>query len=310
VDYANNKMALQVANTNTVLFVSSAYTSSDSGFGRTKFNTINDAVNSIKDSSINKQYTVRLMDAGTHNEWETIWAGDHTGTYLGIIPANNTYVTIESGDINHPENYVLKWDGLAGFAAGTVLTQAQAMQRALFHLTNRNLHVTIQGFTLQGKNLRYLVHPESAGSGNSSVWLVQNCVIDWQGSDGVSGWVGTGIGIGISAGENGTIRNCKLTTHPDNAIIGHNNGWSTDVQYGNGAKPFVTPGAKLTIENCDLNGHSITQYTTSNDADTFDELTIKNCKRVNQVSIGAPASGKTNSWKVKTEFSDITTISV
>lgn len=282
--------------------VSPSFTSSTAGWGITKFNSLITAHNSITDSSYYNRYLI-LVYPGTYDDWKTTWQGvngETGGSYYGIIPKD--YVYFESTDIEHPENYILTWDGYYGFTSP--MTTDQAMRRCLFHVSAHPCHTHIKGFTLQSKNCRYAFHAESGAAGNGNDWLLQNCIIDWQGCPDGSGYTGDAIGIGISAGEKGHIKNCKILNAyaSNNKISGHNNGWNT-AEYANGAKPFVTPGATLTIENCDLNGNDIQQTTLDNDANIFDVLNIINCRNINNINLGFQGGATVQNWKVNIENS-------
>lgn len=285
----------------TILEVSKDYTPSTKGWGVTKFSDLITAHNSISNSSITNQYLIRAHP-GEYNEWETVFATYNSSVYYtGILVKD--YVYFESTDIEHPENYILKWDGHAGHAEGTKLTKDEAMQKCLFHIVNYPSHTYIKGFTLQAKNARYCIHPESAGTGYGNEWLIENCIFDWQGCPDVEGYTGVAVGIGISTGDTGAIKNCKFKNVGD--IWGHNNGWDTTRLGSN--KPFVVQGANLTVENCDMNGNNITMATSSNDATTFDVLNIVNCKHVNGLYSGLLIDGLTQNWKANIIASQIVT---
>ena len=215
----------------------------------------------------------------------------------------NDYVYFESTDINHPENYILNWDGHAGFSEGYTMNTTQAMRRCLFHLDKRPLHTHIKGFTLRAKNTRYCIHPETAGTGWGNEWLIENCIFDWQGCPNVSGYSGATVGIGISSGESGRIKNCKWKNEGYAGIVGHNNGF-TENQW-NAEKPFFVEGANLLIENCDLNNCSITQDTLRDNIDGFDLLTIKNCRNVKSVNTGLQGEASKQNWKVEIIQSEV-----
>ena len=176
-------------------------------------------------------------------------------------------------------------------------------RRCLFHLDKRPLHTHIKGFTLKAKNTRYCIHPETAGTGWGNEWLIENCIFDWGGCPNVNGYSGATVGIGISSGEKGHIKNCKWKNTGYAGIVGHNNGF-TENQW-NAKKPFFVEGANLLIENCNLNGCSISQDTLKDDIDGFDLLTIKNCRNIKSITTGLQGSAVQQNWKVEVIQSEV-----
>lgn len=288
----------------TTLEVSPSYSIETSGFGVTKFNSLIDAHNYTDNKSSETNRFLIKVHQGTYDDWGTKFTGSDGETsenYLGIRV--NDYVYFESTDINHPENYILNWDGHNGFSEGYMMNRTQAMRRCLFHLDKRPLHTHIKGFTLRAKNTRYCFHTETAGTGWGNDWLIENCIFDWQGCPNVSGYSGATVGIGISSGESGHIKNCKWKNTGYGGIVGHNNGF-TENQW-NADKPFFVEGASLIIENCDLNGCSIQQDTLNDNIDGFDLLTIKNCRNVKSVSNGLQGNAVKQNWKVEVIQSEV-----
>ena len=288
----------------TTLEVDIKYTSATSGYGVSRFNSLIDAHNYTNNKSSETNRFIIKVHPGTYNDWSAKFAGsdDETGeTYLGIRV--NDYVYFESTDINHPENYILNWDGHSGFSEGYKMNSTQAMRRCLFHLDKRPLHTHIKGFTLRAKNTRYCIHLETAGTGWDNEWLIENCIFDWNGCPNVIGYNGATVGIGISSGESGHIKNCKWKNTDYAGIVGHNNGFT--VNQWNADKPFFVEGANLLIENCDLNGCSITQDTLNDNIDGFDLLTIKNCKNIKSVTNGLQGNAVKQNWKVEIIQSEV-----
>ena len=286
------------------LEVSPSFNTSTSGFGVSKFNSLITAHEYTNGkSNINNRYLIKVHP-GTYNDWGTVFAGSDVETaenYIGIRV--NDYVYFESTDINHPENYILEWDGHSGFSNGYTMNRTQAMRRCLFHLDKRPLHTHIKGFTLKAKNTRYCIHPETAGVGWGNEWLIENCIFDWGGCPNVTGYSGATVGIGISSGEKGHIKNCKWKNTGYAGIVGHNNGF-TENQW-NAKKPFFVEGGNLLIENCDLNGCSITQDTLKDDIDGFDLLTIKNCRNIKSIATGLQGTAVQQNWKVDVIQSEV-----
>lgn len=304
VDIIDDLKTVNDSYTLTTLEVNKTYNSDTSGFGVTKFNSLIDAHNYTNNKS---SYTNRFLikvHPGTYDDWGTKFAGSDGEVgegYLGIRV--NDYVYFESTDINHPENYILNWDGYTGFSEGYTMNRTQAMRRCLFHLDKRPLHTHIKGFTLKAKNTRYCIHPETAGTGWGNEWLIENCIFDWQGCPNVSGYIGATVGIGISSGESGHIKNCKWKNEGYAGIVGHNNGFAEN--QWNAEKPFFVEGSTLLIENCDLNNCSITQDTLRDNIDGFDLLTIKNCRNIKSVNTGLQGTASKQNWKVDVIQSEV-----
>lgn len=308
VDELRNDVNLLKQNNNsykiTTLEVNPSFSSSTQGYGVTKFKSLIDAHNFTDGKSdINNRYLIKVHP-GTYKDWELVFGGsdgESGENYLGIRV--NDYVYFESTDINHPENYILEWDGHSGFSDGYTMNSTQAMRRCLFHLDKRPLHTHIKGFTLKAKNTRYCIHPETAGTGWGNEWLIENCIFDWGGCPNVTGYSGATVGIGISSGEKGHIKNCKWKNSGFGGIVGHNNGFAENQWNAN--KPFFVEGANLTIENCDFNGCSINQDTLRDNIDGFDLLTIKNCHNIKSVNTGLQGSASKQNWKVELIQSEV-----
>jgi hypothetical protein len=289
----------------TIIEVSKGFNINDDGFGTTKFNDLITAHNLITNSSERNQFKI-LVHPGTYDEWETVWAGSTTeddGIARGILCKD--YVYYEAIDITHPENYILSWDGHAGFPVDYIMTAEQAMTRSLFQIGTYPTHTHLKGFTFRMKNGRYCVHPETAGAGNGNEWSIENCIFDWLGCDKViDNWQGNTLGIGISCGEIGRIKNCKWTANGLGNISGHNNGWSFTHM---GGAPFLIPGAKLIFENCDFGNREVRFDTYSVDANVHDTLDLINCKGISHGYFGFQGGQTIQNWRANVIASDITT---
>jgi len=286
----------------TILEVSPEFNSSTPGWGVTKFASMITAHNSILDNSKNNQYKIKLIKPGTYNEWQTVFPGvdgDSTidKSYQGIVVKD--YVSFESGDIDHPENYILTWDGHSGYSNGYVMSTDQAMRKCIFHITGA--HTSIKGFKFVNKNTRYCVHPESASTGANNEWTLENCIFEWNGRPNCIEAGGTSVGIGISSGEIGNIKNCKFTGLVQGGIGGHNNGWYD----GQGTKPFIVPGAILNIENCDFGGTVIFMKSYVIDANLYDVLNLKNCRRISAAAFGFENDQTVQNWRATVQACEI-----
>lgn len=287
-----------------IIEVSHDFTSSTVGYSTTKFSNLIDAHNYTNNKSNYYNRYIIKVHPGHYKEWETVWSGfDSSVNYRGI--RINDYVYFESTDITKPENYILEWDGYVG--CDRTMTTSECMQKCLFHIDKRPTHTHIKGFHLKSKNTRYCIHPETASTGAGNEWLIENCIIKFEGRPNCEVEGGMGIGIGISMEEKGFIKNCKFADNGKSGIGGHNNGWSTMWQ---GEVPFMAKGAELTIENCDLGNNNIYMQTTNNTAKGYDLLNVINCSNVSEIKTKSTVDGVPNKWRVKKEYCDaeITTI--
>lgn len=287
-----------------IIEVSHDFTSSTVGYSTTKFSNLIDAHNYTNNKSNYYNRYIIKVHPGHYKEWETVWSGfDSSVNYRGI--RINDYVYFESTDITKPENYILEWDGYVG--CDRTMTTSECMQKCLFHIDKRPTHTHIKGFHLKSKNTRYCIHPETASTGAGNEWLIENCIIEFEGRPNCEVEGGMGIGIGISMEEKGFIKNCKFADNGKSGIGGHNNGWSTMWQ---GEVPFMAKGAELTIENCDLGNNNIYMQTTNNTAKGYDLLNVINCSNVSEIKTKSTVDGVPNKWRVKKEYCDaeITTI--
>lgn len=269
-DKAYVKKAVNIMN---YIYVSKDYDESTEGFGKTYFNSIIAANDSITDNSKETPYTI-IVKSGTtaepcvYDEFEDLYGSStDTSSLQGIVTKN--YVYYESETPDNPSACKLKWDGVEGYLKWDgeedykegELTNEVATKKCIFHLTNglRGMHTHIKGFTIESKNTRYGIHTESGGYGRNEEWVVENCIIEYGGRPDVyKGAVTPIIGMGMSPHEKGTIRNVKAFfsdgfTSGTRALNCHDN-YETTV-YRN--VPSVKVGAKLTIDNCDFSDNAI-----------------------------------------------------
>ena len=289
--------------TRTIFNVSKDFDETTIDFGVFNYNNIIDAHKNVINSAETNQYVIRCMP-GIYDEFEEEWAGSDEepdeGSYLGILVQNYEY--FESFDKECPELTTLKWDGSAGFS--TSMTHLQAARRCIFHINMKNKHTKIEGFSFDCKNVRYCIHPETAGQGWGNKWHIKNCILKFSGRPFVQpadpSW--TYIGIGLSNGEHGIIERCKFIENDGkSAIFAHNNPFATSV-----LKKEVSfkVGARLDIIQCDFGNKIIDiSTTTSNVADTYDVCEIVGCKNNAGVSVKPYSDGSQN-WKVSLINSD------
>ena len=289
--------------TRTIFNVSKDFDETTIDFGVFNYNNIIDAHKNVINSAETNQYVIRCMP-GIYDEFEEEWAGSDEepdeGSYLGILVQDYEY--FESFDKECPELTTLKWDGSAGFS--TSMTHLQAARRCIFHINMKNKHTKIEGFSFDCKNVRYCIHPETAGQGWGNKWHIKNCILKFSGRPFVQpadpSW--TYIGIGLSNGEHGIIERCKFIENDGkSAIFAHNNPFATSV-----FKKEVSfkVGARLDIIQCDFGNKIIDiSTTTSNVADTYDVCEIVGCKNNAGVSVKPYSDGSQN-WKVSLINSD------
>lgn len=287
----------------TIYNVSKDFDETTIDFGVFNYNNIIDAHKNVINSAETNQYVIRCMP-GIYDEFEEEWAGSDEepdeGSYLGILVQDYEY--FESFDKECPELTTLKWDGSAGFS--TSMTHLQAARRCIFHINMKNKHTKIEGFSFDCKNVRYCIHPETAGQGWGNKWHIKNCILKFSGRPFVQpadpSW--TYIGIGLSNGEHGIIERCKFIENDGkSAIFAHNNPFATSV-----LKKEVSfkVGARLDIIQCDFGNKIIDiSTTTSNVADTYDVCEIVGCKNNAGVSVKPYSDGSQN-WKVSLINSD------
>lgn len=290
--------------TRTIYNVSKDFDETTLDFGIFNYNNIIDAHKNVINSAETNQYVIRCMP-GLYDEFEKEWAGSDEepgddGSYLGILVQDYEY--FESFDKECPEITTLKWDGSAGFS--TSMTHLQAARRCIFHINMKNKHTKIEGFSFDCKNVRYCIHPETAGQGWGNKWHIKNCILKFSGRPFVqpadSSW--TYIGTGLSNGEHGIIERCKfIENEGKQAVFAHNNPFAQSII---NKEISIKVGARLDIVQCDFGNKLIDiSTTTSNVADTYDVCEIVGCKNNARVSV-KPYSDGTQNWKVSLINSD------
>ena len=279
------------------LYVSNDYDEDTEGFGKTKFNSILSANNSISDNSYHNRYTIVVM-AGTYTDLQDKYAGmSDVGLvgYRGVMTKD--YVYYESENIYNPAATIIKWDGATGFDKSTLKSE-DIIKKCPFHL-DLNVHTHIKGFTFDCKNIRYGIHLESGGTGYATNWVVGHCTFIWGGrADCVDYANKTTVpvfGCGHSFGEVGLIENCKII--PTHCTIGYQNHDNAD------NSDFGLPikvGAKITFKDCDFGGTEIQARTLKGAyADTPNVLTIDNCINISAINKMYAAPADHCDWDIK-----------
>ena len=279
------------------LYVSNDYNEETEGFGKTKFNSILSANNSISDNSYHNRYTIVVM-AGIYTDLQDKYAGmSDVGLvgYRGIMTKD--YVYYESENIYNPAATVIKWDGATGFDKSTLKSE-DIIKKCPFHL-DLNVHTHIRGFTFDCKNIRYGLHLESGGTGYATEWTVSNCIFKWGGrADCVDYANKTTVpvfGCGHSFGEVGLIENCKIIpTHCTIGYQSHDNADNSDFGLP------IKVGTKITIKDCDFGGTEIQARTLKGAyADTPNVLTIDNCINISAINKMYAAPADHCDWDIK-----------
>ena len=280
------------------LYVSNDYNEETEGFGKTKFNSILSANNSISDNSYHNRYTIVVM-AGIYTDLQDKYAGmSDVGLvgYRGIMTKD--YVYYESENIYNPAATVIKWDGATGFDKSTLKSE-DIIKKCPFHL-DLNVHTHIKGFTFDCKNIRYGIHLESGGTGYATNWVVGHCTFIWGGrADCVDYANKTTVpvfGCGHSFGEVGLIENCKIIpTHCTIGYQSHDNADNSDFGLP------IKVGAKITFKDCDFGGTEIQARTLKGAyADTPNVLTIDNCINISAINKMYAAPADHCDWIVNT----------
>lgn len=279
------------------LYVSNDYNEDTEEFGKTKFNSILSANNSISDNSYHNRYTIVVME-GIYTDLQDKYAGmSDVGLvgYRGVMTKD--YVYYESENIYNPAATVIKWDGATGFDKSTLKSE-DIIKKCPFHL-DLNVHTHIKGFTFDCKNIRYGMHLESGGTGYATNWVVGHCTFIWGGrADCVDYANKTTVpvfGCGHSFGEVGLIENCKIIpTHCTIGYQSHDNADNSDFGLP------IKVGAKITFKDCDFGGTEIQARTLKGAyADTPNVLTIDNCINISAINKMYAAPADHCDWDIK-----------
>lgn len=143
---------------------------------------------------------------------------------------------------------VLKWDGADGYTKP--VTDANCVNKCLFHIPTNSKGIYIKGFTFESKNTRYCMHIETVGSTDECDWHFENCVFNWGGRPDTAedGTVATAcIGTGYSMLEFGEFINCIIkctnTNHANHMVFqSHDN--------PDNIFTSIKRGEHLRFENC------------------------------------------------------------
>ena len=199
----------------------------------------------ITDNSETNRYRI-IVKQGTYTDLQEKYSGVDGNGYQGVVC--KPYVTYRSENILKPDLCVLKWDGADGYT--TPVTDANCVNKCLFHIPTNSKGIYIKGFTFESKNTRYCMHIETVGSTDECDWHFENCVFNWGGRPDTAedGTVATAcIGTGYSMLEFGEFINCIIkctnTNHANHMVFqSHDN--------PDNIFTSIKRGEHLRFENC------------------------------------------------------------
>lgn len=232
-------------NAHTIFVSTSGSDETGDGTEENPFATIFHANEVITDNSETNRYRI-IVKQGTYTDLQEKYAGIDGTYYQGVTC--KSYVTYESEDITRPDLCVLEWDGSVGYTKP--VTDANCVNKCLFHIKDNSQGVYIKGFTFKSKNTRYCMHVETVGSAIPCDWHFENCVFEWGGrpdEDDDGKVTRACVGTGYSMLEFGEFVNCifKCTnTNSANHMIfqTHDN---TDPDFSS-----IKRGEHIRFENC------------------------------------------------------------
>ena len=215
------KTIKQEKNVNYVFVATSGNDATGDGTEENPYATIYKANETITDSSETNKYEI-IVKQGTYTDLQEKYSGVDGNSYQGVVC--KPYVTYRSENILKPDLCVLKWDGADGYTKP--VTDANCVNKCLFHILKNSKGIYIKGFTFESKNTRYCMHIETIGSTDECDWHFENCVFNWGGRPDTSedGTVATAcIGTGYSMLEFGEFINCIIkctnTNHANHMVF-------------------------------------------------------------------------------------------
>lgn len=203
-----SKAIKQEKNVNYIFVATSGNDAAGDGTEENPYATIYKANETITDSSETNKYEI-IVKQGTYTDLQEKYSGVDGNSYQGVVC--KPYVTYRSENILKPDLCVLKWDGADGYTKP--VTDANCVNKCLFHIPTNSKGIYIKGFTFESKNTRYCMHIETTGSTDECDWHFENCVFNWGGRPDTTedGTVATAcIGTGYSMLEFGEFINCII----------------------------------------------------------------------------------------------------
>lgn len=230
---------------NYVFVATSGNDATGDGTEENPYATIYKANETITDSSETNKYEI-IVKQGTYTDLQEKYSGENGNSYQGVVC--KPYVTYRSENILKPDLCTLKWDGADGYTKP--VTDANCVNKCLFHIPTNSKGVYIKGFTFESKNTRYCMHIETTGSTDECDWHFENCVFNWGGRPDTieDGTVATAcIGTGYSMLEFGEFINCIIkctnTNHANHMVFqSHDN--------PDNIFTSIKRGEHLRFENC------------------------------------------------------------
>lgn len=229
----------------TIFVSTSGSDETGDGTEENPFATIFHANEVITDNSETNRYEI-IVKQGTYTDLQEKYSGVDGNGYQGVVC--KPYVTYRSENILKSDLCVLKWDGADGYTKP--VTDANCVNKCLFHIPTNSKGIYIKGFTFESKNTRYCMHIETVGSTDECDWHFENCVFNWGGRPDTAedGTVATAcIGTGYSMLEFGEFINCVIkctnTNHANHMVF-----QSHDNQDNNFTS--IKRGEHLRFENC------------------------------------------------------------
>ena len=229
----------------TIFVSTSGSDETGDGTEENPFATIYKANETITDSQETNKYEI-IVKQGTYTDLQEKYSGVDGNSYQGVVC--KPYVTYRSENILKPDLCVLKWDGADGYTKP--VTDANCVNKCLFHIPTNSKGIYIKGFTFESKNTRYCMHIETTGSTDECDWHFENCVFNWGGRPDTTedGTVATAcIGTGYSMLEFGEFINCIIkctnTNHANHMVFqSHDN--------PDNIFTSIKRGEHLRFENC------------------------------------------------------------
>ena len=289
------------------LYVDLNYIETDDGFGITKFNSIIEANNSIKDNSKTNRYTI-LIYPGTYTELQNLYSGTTDTANLQGIQTKD-YVYYEGTQPYNPQSTCIEWDGDFGYDEGA-LTSEMAVKKCIFHLTSglNGMHTHIKNLHLKSKNTRYGLHIETGGYGRNVEWLFSNCIVEFGGRPDISGDRNAPCcGMGVSPYEKGEFSNCQFVftdkegITPDLVILNCHNNAETTVYTE--VRP-IKEGSRIIFNSCDFNGYSVKFATTYEQNGTKNIAEFNGCSNYSNITT-LPSATYGDNWDVIDSMKDL-----
>lgn len=305
----SDKISANITTVNHIYVATIGSDETGDGSYNKPFATIYHANESITDASEKNQYIINVAD-GVYTDLQTRYAGIQShSNYEGVIC--KSWVTYE-GNIKHPENVVIQWDGKTGYD-GDFSYNSHGTHFCPFHITQMNIlpskkYTAIRGFTFDCKNLRYALHIEMSGYGYMTNWEVTDCRFIWHGTPDCVDKTDQTPTIGTGSGfyENGLIARCKIindsgVTH---GFRNHDNDWKYSSSLGDVPKI----GANIIIEDC-VFGDTVVMFRSikgDNIVDGFNRFSIINCSGINTLTYALFGGTTKCNWRAEVKASEIT----